>query len=53
MWLDGDDATVPDRLSNASIAFLKTLVAENNINKYHIMSCRRIVDWMYQLLRAI
>ncbi|MFN5294634.1 MAG: ATP-binding protein [Flavobacteriales bacterium] len=31
LWLDGDDATIRERLKNAGTAFLKTLVGDNTI----------------------
>jgi len=31
LWLDGDDATIRERLKNAGTAYLKTLVADNRI----------------------
>ena len=31
LWLDGDDATIRERLKNAGTAYLKTLVAANQI----------------------
>jgi predicted AAA+ superfamily ATPase len=31
LWLDGDDATVRERLSNIGTALLKSLIGENNI----------------------